>query len=203
MVGDRPGVLPAQVPVAVVRQCDQRGRVGGGAHRDPQLVLPGQRVEAAGGDDAGVPFLAVARDVRQPQRRPVGGVHRLRRPDHLVPALDTAVQVVRAVVGRHREPTAVELERPVADPVRHPPDRAAEVLRPGQIPVQVVEAQDDVGQLAVAVGRLQTDQRGPVRGHLGDDVVAVGQRVEVDVLPVSLSKQRLGDGHGVVVRLTR
>ena len=129
MVGDGPGVVPAQVPVAVVRHPDQRGRVGGGAHRRPQLVLPGQRVEAAGGDDAWVPFLAVARDVRQPQRRPLRGVHRLGRPDHLVPALHAAVRVVRAVVGRHREPTAVELERTVADPVRHPPDQClAEVL---------------------------------------------------------------------------
>ena len=154
VIGDGPGVLPAQVPVAVVRHVDQRDRVGGGAHRHPQLVLPGQRVEAAGGDGAGVALFAVARAVDQPQRRPVRRVHGLRAPDHLVPAFDAAVQVVRAVVGRHREPAAVQLERarsgsgwPPARPCcrsrrcrpdtrrdRRTPGRRRPACRPGRAP---------------------------------------------------------------------
>ena len=49
----------------------------------------------------------------------------------------------------------------------------------GEVVVEVVEAEDDVAQLAVLIGDVQLGDDAAVVGDLGDDAVLVGQGVEL------------------------
>ena len=92
-----------------------------------------------------------------------------RVPDYLVEALDAAVQMVRAVVGRERVRLAVERELALRDPVAVAADDRAEVRASVvDVVVERVEAEDDVVELAAAVRHAQRDDDRAVghRAHL-------------------------------------
>ena len=79
------------------------------------------------------------------------------------------MQVVRPVVRRsslYGLPSS--LNRAVPDPIGDPADGGAEVGAPGDIPVELVEPEDDVAHLAVSVRRLEPDQDRAVVGDLGN-----------------------------------
>jgi hypothetical protein len=141
-----------EVPVAVVGHVDQRRLVGGRRHLDLELVVIGQRVDGRRGHRAGIVLLAVGRHVREHQRRTGGVSLALRLPDHLVPALLAAVQVMRRVVRVQLVRLAVELEGRVLDPVRDAADDGAEIRARLHVVADVVEAEHDVAELAVLSG---------------------------------------------------
>ncbi len=85
------------------------------------------------------------------------------------------MQGVRAVVGRQGVLLAVEGELALGDAVGDAADGAAEVRVVAEIAFQVVEAEDDVGQLAVLVGDVQLGEGGAVGDDLGLGAAGVGE----------------------------
>src|SRR5581483_7611817 len=100
------------------------------------------------------------------------------------------MQVVLAVVLGEGVGGAVEREFSVGDPVCIAADGAAEISFVGDIAVQGVIAQQNVGKPAVAVRRLEADER---RAKVGDGhlhTVAIAQNKYLHVPAVrSLAKR--------------
>src|SRR5205814_5306792 len=87
-------------------------------------------------------------------------------------------------------------ELPLGDAVGIAPrDRAKERMA-GEVLVEVIEAEDDVGGLPGFIGDLDLGDDAAVVGDLGGDR-SVAQRVEIDGLAVlGLAESGSGDAHG-------
>ena len=63
---------------------------------------------------------------------------------------------------------------------------------PGQVLGQRFEMQRDVLEFAVAIGRLDGNERGAVSHHLGLQAVGIDQRIEQDILTLAGFSHRRG-----------
>ena len=140
-----------QVEVAVLCEVDQRSAVGGGVVIENQLVSVRERVGDRGPHSARVALLAVGAGIPKHETDRVRTLERCRVPDHLVEALETAVEVIGTVVLRQRVGLAVQRESASGDAVAISADDGAEVRRRPQVVRQGVVAQDDVVEAAVAI----------------------------------------------------
>jgi hypothetical protein len=85
-----------------------------------------------------------------------------------------AMEMVRRLVGWQSVRDLIEFETRIPDAVRHAPDRAADVKgTSGPVSLECGEAQDDVVEATVAIGRPQLDQPRAVVRQAGPDPVPV------------------------------
>lgn len=183
VVLDRAAALAGQVPVDVAGEVDDGGLVGGGLVVDAPVAAPGEGVRHLRPERARVAHLAVDAGVVEHQAgvRAVG--EGLDVPDPVVEAEGAAVQGVLPVVDGELVLLAVQGETALGDAVAVPPDQGAEVRAAGDVVVEVVEAQRDVGVAAPAVRDLQGLHDAAVRQHLHPRA-AVLQRPAVHLRPV-------------------
>ena len=172
--------LAREVEVGVLRQVDMRRLVGRRAVFDGELVARRQRVGDRCAQGARVAFLAIAAHVREGDADVAAALERLRAPHHLVEPLVAAVQVVVAIVGREVEVAAVDREAPFRDAVAVAADDGAEVARPCEVALEVVESQRDVAEAARAIARADRHQDRAVRDRAHLRAVHVRQREDLD-----------------------
>src|ERR1035441_2731726 len=136
----------------MIGQVNGRGFVSRGGIVKAQLVGIGQGHRDGDGKRPGVAFFSVGTDVSEPYRH--AGL-RFGLPNYLVEALEPAVEVIRAVLGRERVGLAVKCEAALGNAVSHPPNSAAEIRVPLQVLLKVVETQHDVPKHTPAVRHVQ------------------------------------------------
>ena len=113
------------------------------------------------------------------ERHRVAARHFPRAPHFFVEADQAAMQMVRAVVDGESIFSAIDREAPIGDPVRIAADDRAEVWVIGQVTTDRVEAEDDVGGRAVAIGVvIDVMMRRMNRADL--DALAVGENELLD-----------------------
>jgi hypothetical protein len=175
-----------EVPVRVVGEVDDGRPVRRRAVVDAPFVRRGQRVAHRHVEPAGVVLVAVLARQRQLERDAAVGLRRQRldRPPALAEAARPAVQSVRAVVARQRVGLAVEREAAVADAVGVAADERAEVRIALFVVGERVEAEDDVGAAAGAVGAAERRDDAAVVDRLQHQAAAVVERVLDDLAAV-------------------
>ncbi len=209
VVVDVPRPLAGEVPVAVVRQVeDRRLAVDGGAVLDPQVVLTREHVRHVDAQRSGVALLAVR--ARVVELQPDAAVVRRddgRGPDLVVEPVDAAVERVRRVVDRQVVRHPVEGERALGDPVRVAADDRPEIRAAGReravlgdVVVEGREPEHDVGRAAALVGHPELLDRAAVGDDLDHHPLAVVQGVAVDGHAAGRAERLLRDaGHPLSV----
>ena len=200
---DRAGCLPGEVPVGMMGHVHDRRGIAGRRHLDPQFAVRRERVGGFGRDLARIALVASGRDRLEVDRRPLLGDPWCRLPELFVEAGHAAVEMVGLVVCRQRVGLAVEFKPAGRDAVGHAAAGGAEVGMLGRIPVERIEAEHDVEQLAIFPGHVQAredrtevgDGRLPASRHL--------ERVEVRLAAIGQTAERAhgrqgkrGSGHG-------
>ncbi len=192
---DGAAALACQVEVAVVGEVVDGRRVGRDRVVEPQGVVGRQAVFDGGGQRAGEAFLAVRADAGEADADGVALVDRLGLPVVVIEAAVAAVEGELALVGRHLDGAAVELEAATGDAIAVAADDGAEVRVLCEVALDVAEAEDDVGGGAVAAGDMELlDDRAP--GEDGGGNGAVGELVAGDRAVVVVGGGGLADGRG-------
>ena len=168
-----------KIEIGMLREIEDGGFVRRGREIETQFVVVGQRVERRDRQVAGKTFLAVLAQVPQLQGGSAGARDRLRIPNHLVKALDPAVQRIRPVVDRQRVGFAFERELASGDSIPVPADQTAEVRTALQITVERVVAEHDIAELAVFVRNFQRHDDAAVIANARLDAFRVAQRVNI------------------------
>ena len=192
-----PGAGARQVPVGVVGQVHHGGLVRSRGVLQLQLVVIVQRVDELDVQRAGIALVTVGTGQREFNGRRVSLWQGSGLPDLFLKAVPAAVDVDLAGVRRQREFDAVDRELGSGDAIGIAAHDRAEQRMPAQIVIEGVQVQRDVRQPAVAVGRLDRRERGPVGHDFDLQPVGVGQRVQVDPRPIrQAAEKRLGHGRG-------
>ncbi len=184
LVEDEAVALAREIEVAVVGEVDRRRLVGRRRVVQAQFVRVGERVDHRHVERPRVPLVAVRAAMGECHRLSVLHPEHVRLPHDLVEADVATVQVVRPVVGGEVISPAVQCERAFGDPVADAADRRAEVRRAGEIRLQRVEPQHDVGRPSGLVGDDELGERGAVSHDLRRHAVAVGEGVDLHGCPV-------------------
>ena len=190
-----PSPSPLEVEVGVEGQVDYGWPVAHGLRFDAQIVdvqhIPNLEV-----DVSRIALLAVRTPVAERYPPAVLGQDRLAVPDDSGQPADAAVEAVLSVVLRQVPGLPVEREPAPGNPVRVPADDRAEVrVRVRQVGLEIVEPQDDIGELAVAVRGRQGHDRA---AQLGDLHAGAGTRFEAeqfDLLAVDFAPRTPGHLH--------
>src|SRR5215211_4770989 len=181
VVVDVARALTGQVPVGVVGQVDDRRGVGGRLVPHAQGVAVVEGVGDGGVEGAGVVLLAVGADAVEPHPDEPAAPDHAGVPHPLVEADVAAVQVVGRVVDGQLVGDAVEGEAALVDAVGVAAGDAAEVGVAGlEVALERVEAEGDVGLVAVAVGHPQRLDGAAVGDQLHLHAAPIGQGVAVD-----------------------
>lgn len=142
--------LAAEVEIAVIRQVDIGGGVGGGTIRQAEARRTfEQLVPHRHGQVAGEVLLTIGADPAQRDSKRISVDFGI--PDVAVEAHGAAVQTVGAVVLRKCVGLAIECELAVGDAVGIATDQRSEVGTLLHVVVQVVEAQHHIVELAAAI----------------------------------------------------
>ena len=199
LVGDRSRGVARHVPVGVVDEVHDRGRIGRGRHLDDQFARGRERVDGLRHEPAGIPLIAVGRDEFELDRRSPVGRPRRSLPELLVESLHATVQVVDAIIGGERVGLAVELEPTGSNPIGAAAADRAEVGMPLQVAVERVEAEHDIDGVArrARLGRHQErGQDGTVVGDGRPPATRHLERVEMGLPAVGECSKGLHGGHG-------
>lgn len=156
------GAVAGEVEVGMVGEIDDGGFIGGGFIVDVEGVFIGPGVGDGGFEGAGVAFFTVGAGAGEGEDGFFidafqGGV-----PDFFIEALFATVEMVGFVVGGEGVFLAIEGEFSFGDAVRVAAGDAAEVGAFFAVFVESIEAEDDVGQLAVFVGDLDRNDGAPI-----------------------------------------
>ena len=147
--------LAGEVEQRMVRQIDDRRRVGARVHVDGQRSLVVERVSGGDGEIAGIAL--VARRAHEPERHPGEPAFVADLDDLPVPFVEpgsSAVQRIGLVVERQLVGLAVEGEAAAGNAVGVAPDRLAPEIRMVDIGSGIVIAESDVGDSPRRVGRV-------------------------------------------------
>ncbi|VVT19327.1 hypothetical protein SPHINGO391_460096 [Sphingomonas aurantiaca] len=179
-IGARRRSFAAQIEDRVVGHVDDRRLVGLRVIADAEIAGFVERVRHRDVKRAGIARIAVGAAMAEHQRRGGAALGRDDRPGDLVEAVAAAVQRIGLVVERELIGLAVEREAATRDPVGVAADRHAEEVGMIDIGSEVVIAEHDVGDLAVAVGAHQRLQRRAVGQDPCGHAVRVAQRHRLD-----------------------
>ena len=181
VIEDRARVVATEVPVAVVRHVDERGRVGRRLHLDFELVVGRQRVHRPRRHGARIPLFAVLRDIGQLERRTFGGVDGPGVPHAPCPTLScrrAGGAACRSAPARTAVPSSVNSALPMRLATR--PTIAPKYGQPFRGSRRGVSKPSTTSaSRAVRVGHVQLRHDGAVVRDPGDDPVRVGQRVDL------------------------
>src|SRR5262249_30699642 len=133
---------------------------------------------------ARITFFSVFAQIRQFERDAVFRRNLAGFPDHFVESLDTAVQMVLAVVDGQFVLHSIERKSPFGDAVGVTARERAEKRMAFQVLIQGIEAEYNVVQLAFAVRSSERNDNAAVGDDPGLDAVRVRQRVKLNALPV-------------------
>ena len=113
--------ISREIEIAVLRQVDRRCLVARRAVVNRQLVLVRERIANTCLQGPRISFFSIGTGSGQGHADSVRRVARHRVPDDFVKTFDSAVQVIRAVVGRERVRPAVQRELPLGNPIPYRP----------------------------------------------------------------------------------
>src|SRR5690348_3289907 len=170
-----------EIEIRMIGDIEDRVFIGGGGIIDAELVGFGERVNNAGGEIARIAFLAVLAEISEFEGFGGGSGDVLGGPDAFVEALSAAVKAVLAVILRQSIRFPVEFKFCVGDAVGITSGDGAEVGGIVEIAVEIVVAEDDVSEFAVAVGHFQGNDSGAVGHDRNFGAALVGEDVETDV----------------------
>ena len=86
------------------------------------------------------------------------------------------MQVIRRTIGRQRIRQTIQREPAVRDTIGNSSEYCAEVEWGGFVVGEVIVAEYDVGEFAIAIWNPQLGERRTVRGNFRDGAVGVGDR---------------------------
>ena len=180
MVFDGAAALAREVEVGVVGEVAEGVLVGNGLVVDGKLVVI---VEGVGDHDlqgAGVALLAVRGGVLEDEAVLADALDGGHVPQLAVEADVAAVQVGdAALVFGQRQFLAAHDALAVGDAVAHAADERAQIAAHGLIAGHVPVAENDVAQLALAVGHVDGADDAAVVGDLHGSAGRVGEDVEI------------------------
>ena len=188
-----------QVEIHVVGEVHGCRLVSGGVVVNRELVIVREQVGDFHFEGAGITLINVGAGMPKRNAGIVTPDDRSGFPhdfiETLVAAVEVSVDVFVRVVDDEGVVGAVEGERAVGDAIAVTTDEATEVRRLVFVVGDVVEAEVDVGELAVTVWRYEADDRSAVGHDVGGEPVAIGEGVELDGFAgLSLAEGRNGDG---------
>ncbi len=155
VVNDRAPRIAAQIEIRVI------GEIDGSCLGSPRPVLDLQRVVVPekiihmGRELSGKPLLPFRTHISKTGRGSGGHGGRFVRPDAFIEAVPATVQGVRSVVLGQLVRFAVQSETPRRDAIGKAPHTGAKIRNARQVGFDRVESQNDVLQVAGAVGRLE------------------------------------------------
>ncbi len=160
LLEDGTGAVPREVEVGVMHHVDDRRLRGHDFHRDVERP-PSKGVGR--GDLASSREAHLSGSAAGAERD--AGLDWLGRPHAPIPPLSTAVEVVVTLVAVDAVVLALQAEPASRDPIAVTADGGAEVVGRRLVCSCVVEAEDDVTDVAVAIGNPQGHQPGAVVGQ--------------------------------------
>ena len=183
--------LAGEIEVGVIGEVDDGVFVGGRGVIDFEFAAC-ERVADDSGERAGIACFAGFADVGEFDA--AGNFFAL--PNLIVEAVRAAVQRVGRIVDRQIVGFAVERELAFGDAVAVASDQRAEegaallCVAVADVAVEIVKAENDVGGVAVAIGRLERDDDAAIGDDGGFDA-SVGQRVRLDLGAIGHFSKRL------------
>ena len=188
VIEDGTTVMPGEVEVAMVSQIAEGGGVGGSPVVDDQLIVVGEGVADGDREAARVAFLAGGAGVTELDTGTDIVDERFRPPEFFVEAGRTTVQMMRTVVGGQLVFFAVEGENASGDAIGTPAHIGPEVGMASQIILELVETQDNVGELTLLVGDVDFGDDATVVDAADHDIVGVDQSIASDRLVFPLGR---------------
>src|SRR5260370_39022079 len=128
----------------------------------------------------GKTFVAVLAEVGKLEGLAILGGKNFGGPQRFVETFDAAVESVVIVVLGKRVGFAVEDELSMADAVSVAANERSEIALVGSIAAGVVVAEEDIGELAVAVRHFQRDDRAAIVGDGGFRAAFRGKHIKID-----------------------
>src|SRR5262249_32645126 len=143
-------------------------------------VLIGEGIGDRAGQCTGIALFAVGTGVSQFKHCAIGPFFGFCFPHFLVETDVAAVQRIGSVVSGERGSLAVESELALGDAIGVTADERTKIGMSSQVAFQIIESEDDVAELAVAIGYIELGDNSSVGYHLGLDAVVVRKRVQVN-----------------------
>src|SRR5690606_25706388 len=117
------GATGGKIEIGMVGEIEHGGPVGAGGVLDRQAILVIEGVNHGHREIAGIPFLVIRADKRQPQ----APILEFTFPYALVEALQPAMEMIRAVVGGQSVGSSLQFEAAASNPIRVAADNGAEI----------------------------------------------------------------------------
>ena len=156
MVEHLAGAMAGQIPIAVMDEIANRRPIRFGFDLHDEAVFFVEAVDHRGIEIAGKALLAIGRTIGEgdgaPVRRGTAG------PQMLVETPDAAMQMIAALVAAQLMGFSVEGEPAAADAIAVAPADRPEIAVRDKIGGEVLLAQRDIRELALAIRRVELEQ---------------------------------------------
>ena len=183
MIGDRTSDFSGEVEVGMVGEVQWGELIGISFGFNRINVVAGDRIDDGDVHRAWIALLAVRAAIGKAHGdRAVCSIHRRGDPDFFVEALEAAVQMVRRIVARELIGFSFKIDAGSCNTARHAPRDGSEVRVACQVRIEIVESENDIGHVAIAIGCEQPGDDAPVRDDFEHEAASSIQRPFLDRL---------------------